>query len=259
MRVSLIGAGNVGYHLAQRFTEKGVNLCQIFSRDSNKVNLLAAELGTEGINDLRALSDEADLYILAVKDDAIAKVAAQLDYLNKGNRIFAHTSGATSSAVLAPYFNNYGIFYPLQTFSRTIPIDFDQLPLCIYGSDVNANQQLTQLAKIICPNVYHLDDQQRRVLHVGAVMVNNFTNHLFAVTSEICKKEKLPFELLKPLIRETVNKLTYLDPKSAQTGPAARGDQGTIDTHLKYLDNFPAYQELYRLLSTSISQMNEIE
>ena len=198
------------------------------------------------------------MYILAVKDDAIVKVAGQLGYLNKGKRIFAHTSGATSSTVLAPYFHNYGIFYPLQTFSRTIPIDFDQLPLCIYGNDVVSNQQLTQLAKTICPNVYHLDDKQRRVLHVGAVMVNNFTNHLFAVTSEICKKEKLPFELLKPLIQETVNKLAYLDPKAAQTGPAARGDQGTINTHLNYLDSFPAYQELYRLLSASISQMKDI-
>lgn len=255
MRVSLVGVGNVGYHLAQRFTEKGVLIHQIFGRNLQKINALANELGTTGTTDLATLSDKSTIYILAIKDDAIAEVAAQLAYLNHPSRIFAHTSGATSSKILAPYFQNYGIFYPLQTFSRAVPIDFDTLPICICANDPLAEQQLVALAKQICPNVYHLSDEQRQGLHVGAVMVNNFTNHLFAIAADICQQQQLPFELLKPLIRETVNKLAYLNPKVAQTGPALRGDQGTVNTHLNYLNNFPVYSALYKNLSDSIQTM----
>jgi len=172
-KIVLIGAGNVGYHLGCRFRELGVEVLQVFSRDKKKAQTLAKKIDTKATNKLAKVTPEADIYILAVHDGAIAEVAAQLQFLDDKKRLFVHTSGATPSTVLKPYFRNYGIFYPLQTFSISRQANFEDIPICVDAKRKKHREQLLKLAKITSPKVYEVNDKQRAILHVAAVFVNN--------------------------------------------------------------------------------------
>lgn len=253
MKITIIGAGNVATHLTKRLHEKGHEIFQIFNRNLESAVFLANEINAEAIDDFQKINLESDVYIIAISDDAIAAVAEKLAAMLPKNAIIAHTSGATSIKVFQPFFENYGVFYPLQTFSKNRQADFEKLPFCIEGSNQNTESQLVALANSICPNVYLINDEQRSVLHVAAVFANNFTNYLMAISDEIVTKENIPFDLLKPLINETVAKISENPPKSMQTGPARRGDKATLAKHQKYLEQYPNYQKIYELLSESIA------
>lgn len=254
MHLTLIGTGNVGYHLGQRLLACGHSFSQIFSRTAEKAAELAELLGGEATNNLAAIRPDADCYLLAVSDDSIAAVAAELAFLNAHQKVVAHVSGATPTDVLAAHFDRCGVFYPLQSFSRRRAANFEDLPLCIYSPVAEVEAQLEQLARSICPHVYRVDDEQRRVLHVGAVFVNNFVNYLFSIGEDICKTYQLPFDLLRPLITETVRKIEDYSPGDMQTGPARRGDLATMQRHLHLLERsgWKAYQQIYELLSEAI-------
>ncbi|MDX1942300.1 MAG: F420-dependent NADP oxidoreductase [Saprospiraceae bacterium] len=249
--IILIGAGNVGYHLGKRLFEKGLHIKQVFSRTKEKAQNLASEIKAEAITDLSKMDPNADLYILAVHDDAIIKTASQLP-LNQ--KLITHTSGSTPSTVLQPYTQRYGIFYPLQTFSISKEVDFEQIPICIHANNKEDVIFLENIAKRISSKVYRINDEQRAILHVAAVFVNNFTNHLFQIGYNILEKENLPFDLLRPLIRETAEKIQEHSPAGMQTGPAVRGDKATIKRHLLYLEKFPEYRSLYDSLTKSIQK-----
>lgn len=253
-KIVLIGAGNVGYHLGNRLYEKGLRIQQVFSRAKEKAEKLASEVNAQAITELSNITLDADLYILAVHDSAIAEVAAQLPVLDK---LVVHTSGATPSAILYPHFQRFGIFYPLQTFSISKEVDFEQIPICVHANHDADLQDLENLARQISPKVYRIDDEQRAILHVAAVFVNNFTNYLFQIGYDILEKENLPFDLLRPLIRETAAKVQVHPPAEMQTGPAIRGDQATIGKHLQYLEKFPEYKSLYKLLTTSLEKIKK--
>ncbi len=251
-KIVLIGAGNVGYHLGNRLYEKGLRIQQVFSRVKEKAENLASEVNAQAITKLSNITLDADLYILAVHDSAIAEVATQLPVLDK---LVVHTSGATPSTALQPHFQRFGIFYPLQTFSISKEVDFEQIPICVHANQEADLQALENLARQISPKVYRIDDEQRAILHVAAVFVNNFTNYLFQIGYDILEKEKLPFDLLRPLIRETAAKVQEHPPVEMQTGPAIRGDHATIDKHLQYLGRFPEYKHLYELLTENIKSL----
>lgn len=250
--IIIIGAGNVAIHLTKRLYEKEHNILQIFNRSLENAVLLAGQVDAEGIDDIIELNLNADFYLVAVNDDAIKIIAEQLTKILPKDKIIAHTSGATSSTVFQSFFENYGVFYPLQTFSKERKADFEKLPFCIDGSNDNTKNNLLILAKTICPNVYLIDDKQRSVLHVAAVFANNFTNYLLAISEQIIAKENIPFDLLKPLINETVAKINENTPESMQTGPARRGDLATLVKHQQYLDKYPDYRKIYELLSNYI-------
>ncbi|MFT5165592.1 MAG: putative short-subunit dehydrogenase-like oxidoreductase (DUF2520 family) [Saprospiraceae bacterium] len=252
-KVVLIGAGNVGHHLGHRFFEKGVQVDQVFSRKITKARKLAKAINASPINNLSQLGRDADLYIIAVHDDAIEEVAKQLSPLIE-KRLVAHTSGAVASVILKPYFKNYGCFYPLQTFSITKKADFEALPLCIYSPQKANLKKLERIAEIICPNVYEINDPQKSALHVAAVFVNNFTNHLYSIAKQLTAKEDINFDILKPLILETADKIQQHDPREMQTGPARRGDKKTIQNHLHLLRGHPDWEELYQLFSQAIEK-----
>lgn len=251
--VVLIGAGNVGYHLGRRLHDKGVRIAQVFSRDLRKAQDLALVVGSEATDQLQAvLSLDTGLYLIAVKDDAIEEVAGQLQPLVGAQCLIAHTSGTVSSTVLQPYFARSGVFYPLQTFSRDRVPDFSQIPFCVYAADEEVQEKLLALAHVLSDKVYPISDQERQVLHVAAVFVNNFSNYLFGIGHQLLSAEGLSFDLLRPLILETAAKVMEHDPDKVQTGPAKRGDQLTILSHLRYLQQYPEYQNLYRLISYAI-------
>lgn len=255
-QVVLIGAGNVAWNLGKNLAAQGTKVAQVFSRDLKNARALADTLSCPATDKLQELLPLDDcLYLIAVKDDQIANVAAAVSYLSHPRRALAHTSGAVSSQVLAAHSENYGVFYPLQSLSRERIIDFVGVPLCIYAPQAALQDELAQLAKKISEQVNIVNDEERKVLHVAAVFVNNFANHLFAVGKQIVESADLSFDLLRPLIAETAAKVMTKSPDDMQTGPASRGDQQTMLAHLRYLQQFPEFQNLYRVISHSLREM----
>ncbi len=255
MKIVLIGAGNMATHLGMKLVEVGEEVVQVFSRDRLKALQLATEIGAGFTNDLNEISTEADLYFLAVHDDAIGTVAQQLFEKGLDDKLIVHTSGATPTRVFdeaAPGLNRVGAFYPLQSFSKIRKPDFQKIPICVDASRVEDLAILTRLAQLLSKHVFHINDEQRGTLHLAAVFVNNFTNHLFAVGEKIQTEAGLPFEMLLPLIHETVAKLADGPPATMQTGPAVRHDDATIQRHLRQLENQPELQAIYQILTKNI-------
>jgi len=245
IKVSIIGSGNVAQHLIQAFQlNSQIELVQVVARDIKKVaHLLDSNRITSDYTQLQ----EADLYIIAVSDDAIAEVSSALPF---ENRLVAHTSGTVALEGLDPK-NRPAVFYPLQSFSKDKPIDFKSVPICLEAENEKDVQILKQLAHSISNAVYEINSEQRKALHVAAVFVNNFVNHLYQVGNEICDANAIPFEILKPLIQETANKIVTLSPKNAQTGPAKRNDLKTIAAHEEFLKD-ENQAAIYKLLTQSL-------
>ncbi len=260
MKIVLIGAGNVATHLGRRFVEVGEEVVQVFSRKILKAGELALELGAGYTNGLEGVVKNADLYVIAVHDDAIGEVAAELFASGITDKLFAHTSGATPMWVLGEVASRHrrvGVFYPVQTFSKIRQPDFNKIPICVTASQPDDLAVLMQLAINTSPYCYPISDQQRATLHLAAVFVNNFTNHLFTIGENILKGSDMPFEMLLPLIQETVEKLENGPPATMQTGPAIRHDTATIEQHLRQLEGQSDLQEIYRILTQSISKIRQ--
>jgi predicted short-subunit dehydrogenase-like oxidoreductase (DUF2520 family) len=252
----LIGAGNVSWHLGRHLHKCGYEVLDVYSRTPEKAMTLAEELDASWSSEFNDIPAECDLYLLMVPDDAIAEVAASLSQNIPPNSLVMHTSGATPAGVLSPYFPRHGVFYPLQTFSQGREVDFTEVPLCLYTALPEDYPKVEQLAQTLVKNVYAIDDRQRAQLHLAAVFVNNFTNYLQFISREITSEHELSADLLQPLLRETIAKLDTLSPLQAQTGPAVRGDELSMNRHLKMLEKHPEWAEIYRLLSQGIQ--NEI-
>lgn len=248
-KVSIIGSGNVAQHLIQAFQNamflnSQIELIQVFARKKeNLTHLLDTDKITSDYNQLQA----ADIYIIAVSDDAIASVSAQLPF---ENQLVVHTSGTVALAALQDN-NRKGVFYPLQTFSKNKAVDFKNIPICLEAENESDLQLLKKIAHFISNAVYEISSEQRKALHVGAVFVNNFVNHLYQIGNDICDENQIPFAILKPLIQETANKIVTLSPQEAQTGPAVRNDLKTIEAHEQFLTN-ENQATIYKLLTQSI-------
>jgi len=252
MRITIIGSGNVATHLAAAFKNAGHSMVQVYSRDLQNASLLAYHVCAEAIDDLNQIDPEADLFVIAVKDDAIESIAAELAPYNK---LIVHTSGATPLQALLNHTPNAGVFYPLQTFSKTKEVDFNTVPVCIEGADEQIASQLNELAYTITQNVYRITSAERKTLHLAAVFACNFPNYLYYISQQLLAEQQLPFDLLRPLILETAQKVQELLPAAVQTGPAVRNDEKTMAAHLQLLHENPELQELYRLLSQGIIKM----
>ncbi len=251
MKIGLIGFGNAGSQLARVLHRKHLGLQAIYSRDAQKAEKAGKRMRIFHTNDLEKFPSDLDLYILAVPDGAIAEVAEQLAKIIKNGGV-VHISGSQPSTVLAPYSKKFGVFYPLQTLTKGRRVKFKNIPICIEAKDKELNQQLLDLGRAISDHVHFIDDEARAWLHVAAVMVNNFTNHLYTLAEKLTQDHDLSFDLLRPLILETAKKVQKLDPKKAQTGPAVRGDQATIDKHLRKLAPYPEMLKVYQILSESL-------
>lgn len=245
IKISLIGSGNVAQHLINAFTKnQHIELVQAFSRKKTSLeNILSTDKIITDLSDLK----EADLYIIAVTDDAISEVSEKLPF---ENRLVVHTSGTSSIEILNSK-NRRGVFYPLQTFSKDKKVDFSIIPICLEAASQNDYLILQTVAQNISNAVFPIVSEQRKALHVSAVFVNNFTNHLYQIGQEICIEHQVPFEILKPLIQETAEKIKFINPNEAQTGPAKRNDTNTIDAHLDYLTD-ENQKKIYKILTQSI-------
>ncbi|MGL2963405.1 Rossmann-like and DUF2520 domain-containing protein [Flavobacterium sp. RSB2_4_14] len=245
IQVSIIGSGNVAQHLIKAFSQTTeIGLVQVFSR---KPELLTSLVPNDKIISNYNLLKAVDLLIIAVTDNAIAGVSDQIPF---ENQLVVHTSGSVSMDALNSK-NHQGVFYPLQTFSVSKEVDFNIIPICLEATTEKDYQILETIAKSISEVVYHINSEQRKALHVAAVFVSNFVNYLYQIGNEICHENDLPFDILKPLITETANKIKTLSPAQAQTGPAKRNDTQTINAHLSFLKN-DNQKEIYKLLTKSI-------
>ncbi|EHQ29404.1 Rossmann-like and DUF2520 domain-containing protein [Mucilaginibacter paludis] len=252
MRVSIIGSGNVATHLSAALKNAGHHIIQVYSLNQQNAGLLAYHVKAEAISHIAQINADTDMFIIAAKDDAIESIAKQLASYQK---LIVHTSGATAMDVILKYNLQAGILYPLQTFSKTRELDFKQVPLCIEGSTEDITIRLEQLAHTISKHVSRVNSSERKILHLAAVFACNFSNHLYAIAQVLLVENGLDFNLLKPLILETAQKVMESSPVKVQTGPAIRNDKKTMKAHLGLLDRHPPLQQLYEVLSQSIIKM----
>jgi len=251
MNIVCIGSGNVATHLAIAFKAMGAEIVQVWSKDSRNAEILAALTKAKPIQSWAELDRSADCYVIAVKDDVIATVAAHLKGV-KG--IVVHTSGATAMDALAGAGSGYGVLYPLQTFSKTKAVDLKKVPFCIEGDRPETLEKIAAIAQLLSHEVAEVSTEQRKILHLAAVFACNFSNHLYHLSSQLLAQHELKFDLLKPLIMETAAKIQYASPAEVQTGPAVRGDEETMRKHLDLLKDSPELQHIYELLSNSIKK-----
>ncbi len=249
MKVVLIGSGNVATHLGKALKSAGHTILQVWSRNIQNAHELAELLNAKAISSLALLSDAADIYIISVSDDAIPSIAAAFPFSNK---LLVHTSGTTGIEVLQRASQRTGVFYPLQTFSKQRPVNFQKIPVAVEGCTAEIESDLKRLAESISENVVVFDSEKRKALHVAAVFACNFTNHLYTLSKEILGASHLNFELIRPLIEETAKKVQNFYPDEVQTGPAVRNDLAIVNKHLEFLKGKPELQALYRDLSQNI-------
>jgi predicted short-subunit dehydrogenase-like oxidoreductase (DUF2520 family) len=248
IKIVIIGAGNVGFHLAMALKKNGHTILQVISRSYGPALELARLTDSEAENDFSRIRTDADLYIIAVKDDDIVKVAEKLPSLNV---TIVHTSGSASPETLSRISSNYGVFYPLQSFKKNTPVDLSHVPFCLEASNEHTMFILKELASDITDNIHEIDEQKRKKIHLAAVFACNFSNYLYTVSENILKEEKLDLSILYPLIEETAKRIKHNSPAILQTGPAARRDFKTIQQHKSML-NDKKYLELYTLLTENI-------
>jgi len=250
--IVLIGAGNVATQLGLALKKSNHRILQVYSKHNPSAIELAKKLKSPFTTSLDEINPTADIYILSVKDDAIANVA---DHLRLKDKIVIHTSGSVDMESIKACSKNYGVFYPLQTFSKTKKAEFKKVPICLEANKKNTFKILETLAKSISNNIHKINSQQRINIHIAAVFACNFTNHFYAIADDILKSNKLSLDLIKPLIAETAEKIKNNTPLEMQTGPAIRGDKKTMEKHLKMITD-KKYKQLYKLVSESIEGNN---
>jgi len=249
MQTVIIGSGNVAYHLAKASIQNGISIDQIFGRNEKELQKISSELNisysTENLQD-------ADLYIICVSDnsvDDVSKIIAKKDCL------VAHTSGSLPKEILIGQYRKSS-FYPLQTFSKTKNLDYKKIPFFIETENEEDQRILTDLASKISDNVMESSHEKRKYIHLTAVFACNFVNHLFARAKEISDAQEIPFDYFLPLINETVQKISEIEPKSAQTGPAVRNDKRILELHEQLLKDESL--EIYKTMNHSIKTMYEL-
>ena len=243
IKVTVIGSGNVGYHLINLFhSSTNVHLNEWYSRSLNSDNRVKV------INEIDKLS-ESDIYIVCVSDNSITEVSDKIKFNNK---LVVHTSGSTPYTSINKK-NRRGVFYPLQTFSKSQKLNYSEIPLCIEAENKEDLETLKNLSKILGCKYYEINFEERKTLHLAAIISNNFTNYLFGLSKEITDSKKLDFNILKPLINETVNKIHKLDPVKAQTGPARRNDLNIMKMHENMLAD-KNIKSLYKTMSEMIKR-----
>lgn len=256
-KISMIGAGNVASLLAPALESAGHRIVEVYSRHLKNAQALCDSLYEAKVNHHLDFSQSiATIFILAVPDDRIREVATQLVLPN--DAILMHTSGSMSLEILYQVgYADSAVLYPLQTFTKNKKVSFQEIPLLIEGSNPTTLAVVRQVAESISKHVQEMRSEQRAVVHIAAVFSCNFTNHLIRIAEDLTETHHIDFNLLKPLIAETVNKSLSIGPQKAQTGPAVRKDTETIQRQMDFLRNTDQkLAQLYQLLSESIMKIH---
>lgn len=246
-KVVLIGAGNVATSMAIALSGK-CDIAQIFSRKIENAKQLAAKVDCTAVTDnLDDIIPDGDVYIISVKDDAIADV---IHRTTPTDGLWVHTSGTKPISMFPGYRKHYGVLYPMQSFSKQLPVDFNDVHIFIEGNTRETTQEIKDFASLLSPHVAAANSDTRRKLHIAAVFACNFANHMWTLADELLTDANMPFDAIKPLIKSSVDKLNYLSPIESQTGPAARDDYEVIQKHLSMLSGDK--HEIYEIITKSI-------
>ncbi len=251
LNIVSIGAGNIASHLIPALLDIGCNITQVYSRDISNARSLARKVKAKATDDLTELMDSADLYLIMVHDDAIKEVSKQLPKLGP-QQYLAHTSGATPTNFLQKTAENYGSFYPLQSFKKKKKVNLKEVPFLIHGNNPKATRKFRMLARQLSPLVKETNDHERMKYHLSAVMLNNFSNHLACLTNKYLAENALDPKILAPIAQLTYDRILSSDPCAIQTGPAIREDNKVMKEHLKMLKEDKQLTAIYKALSKSI-------
>ncbi len=252
MNVILIGAGRLATNLGKALVLSGNKVEQVFSRTMESASCLAKQIGAEAICDYGQIRDDADIYIISVKDSALKEVIEKATE-KRSDKLFVHTAGSMPVDMLKGYAKHYGVLYPMQTFSKEKEVDFKQIPCFVEANDDDAKQVITDLSNSISDSVYYLSTDERKYLHLAAVFACNFSNHCFAIAEKILGEHGLPFSVMLPLVDETARKAHTMSPKDGQTGPAVREDRNVMAKQQALLPD--DFAKIYEQLSESIIKM----
>lgn len=258
MRIVFIGAGRLASNVAPSLKQAGHNILQVYSRTLTSAENLAAEVGAEAITDLSDVKGGADVYIFAVTDSSLPALAEGVGASLRRQNVaadsyaFLHTAGSVSMSVFTDCAAHYGVFYPMQTFSKGRRVSLFEVPFFIEGNDDHTMQTAQSLAQTVSSKVYALSSEGRKHLHLAAVFACNFANHCYQLSAELLEKHHIPFEVMLPLIDETAAKVHSLPPVEAQTGPAVRFDRGVMQAQLQLLADSDFHARIYDLMSQSI-------
>ena len=249
MRVVIIGAGNVASVFGRLISAASHEIIQVYSRSISSAQSLGKELGCSFVDNLEAVDLTADIYILAITDNALQNIQ---DSLFLGDKLVVHTAGSVSKKVLSNISSQYGVLYPLQSLRKDQSADQSIIPLLIDANKESVLSIIEQFAFTLSSVVCIVGDDKRLCLHLAAVIVNNFTNHLYTLTAEYCKNERVDFKMLQPIIEQTALRLRPNLPADLQTGPAIRNDQSTLDKHIQALANHPELKTIYLTFKESL-------
>ncbi|RLD46469.1 MAG: DUF2520 domain-containing protein [Bacteroidetes bacterium] len=253
--IGFIGSGKVATNMATALYKQGFSISQIYSPTIKHAQILAEKVSAESISSINSFKKSLDLIIISISDSAVS----QLDLSSIETSILVcHTSGSLNMDVLKSQ-TNHGVFYPLQTFSNQRIIDLTNIPICVEANNKNNLNKLLELGNSISNNVSEIDSQKRSILHLAAVFVCNFTNAMYAIGEDILQEANIDFDLLRPLIEETANKVAHHSPKKVQTGPALRNDTLIMDKHISNLKDNNNFKEVYKLMSTIIHKENNVK
>lgn len=250
-KIALAGSGNVASRLAKGLFLQGFQITGIWSRDHDHAKELAGCCNSKAVSKISALRDNADMILIAVPDTMIQEIAG---LIGEFDGITVHTAGSVPMEVLKNNVGHYGVFYPLQTFSKDTTLALDKVPFLLEASSPEVMQVLRQVALKLSDKVYPAESQQRLLFHVAAVFAGNYSNLMYIIGNELLDNFNLPHDILHPLIMETARKAVAGDALKMQTGPARRNDNATIEKHIEALASFPEFAELYRILASHISR-----
>jgi len=252
MRVVMIGSGNVATVLGRLVKNAGHEILQVASRNNDTARILADELQCGFTSDFSNIEKIADLYLVAMSD---AGLNGLQETFHLNDQLIVHTAGAVPKEVLKKVSSRYGIMYPMQSLRKEENIPHLQIPLLVEGCDAITTRLIEAFAKTISPIVQLCGEEERLKMHVAAVVVNNFTNHLYALADDYCKKEHIDFKMLYPLIAASAERVQLRSPGALQTGPAVRKDILTLQKHLRILQPHHALRSIYLKLTDSIMKM----
>lgn len=254
MKVTLIGAGNLATQLGKSLKKAGVIISQVYSRTEESARTLGELLEAEWLTDIKSLRNETDVYIFSVKDSVLCELITEV-CKGRGDKLFLHTAGSMPMSCFEGKALHYGVFYPMQTFSKSKDVDFERIPVFIEGNSIETEDVIRSLANKLTQRVIRLSSADRKYLHLAAVWACNFTNYCYTVASDILDEHGIPFDMMLPLINETTEKIQEINPKEAQTGPAVRGDRNVMSKQLELMNGKEYLQELYKMLSKGINPL----
>ncbi len=258
MKIVVLGSGNVAWHLVKAFLQTDEDVVQVYSRNLANARDAANIVKAKFINKVSEIYKNVDLYIIALSDSALIEFSGNTELKNiVSNKLVVHTAGSVDMDILKKLTSNYGIIYPIQTFSKKAEIDLSKVTFCIEANNSSNLLEIKIAVKKLSLNIKEISSKQRKILHVSAVFACNFTNNMYAIADKILTENGMDFSMLHPLIKETTEKVLNNKPLNVQTGPAIRNDEYILNEHIKMLEYYPDLTKIYTFVSQNIKEFSK--